>query len=134
MTEVRLGLRANAGQFALLVALNALVGALVGLERSVLMKIDLVGPRRRGLALGLNESAGYVGVAAAAAATGWLAASVDARTVVWVGAAILAPAGLVATFLLVRETLPHVHLEMRTAGALPHRSRRSLPLFAQPDS
>ena len=151
--EIRLGLRANAGQFALLVAINALVGAMAGLERSVLpligetsfgvesnvavlsfvaafgltkacanlaagrladrvgrkrllvlgwllalpvaplvalapswwwvavanlflgasqglawsmtvvMKIDLVGPRRRGLALGLNESAGYLGVA-----------------------------------------------------------------------
>jgi MFS family permease len=157
--SVRLGLRANAAQFSLLVGLNALVGAMVGLERSVLplvgerdfglaskaailsfivafgaakalanlaagalaeragrkrllvlgwalalpvpvlvglapswgwivaanlllganqglawsmtvlMKIDLVGPKRRGLALGLNESAGYLGVAAAAFAT-----------------------------------------------------------------
>jgi predicted MFS family arabinose efflux permease len=171
MTDVRLGLRENAAQFGLLVGLNALVGALIGTERSVLaplgeqefgiasksavlsfivafggakalsnlaaghlaahgrrrvlaagwalalpaplliglapswafvvvaniflgasqglawsmtvlMKIDLVGPRRRGLALGLNESAGYVGVALAAAATGWLAASVGPRTVI----------------------------------------------------
>jgi MFS family permease len=157
---VRLGLRANAGQFGLLVGLNALVGGMVGLERSVLplvgeqdfgltstatilafvvafgaakaltnlaagdlaerlgrkrllvigwlvalpvplliglapswwfivaanlllgvnqgfawsmtvvMKIDLAGPRRRGLALGFNEAAGYLGVAAAAFATG----------------------------------------------------------------
>src|SRR5262247_4352940 len=174
---VRLGLRANAGQFSLLVALNALVGAMIGLERSVLplvgrndfglrssaailafvvafgtakavtnlaagdladrfgrkrllvagwlvalpvplliglapswwvivaanlllginqglawsmtvvMKIDLAGPRRRGLALGLNEAAGYLGVAAAAFASGALAASFAPRTVVWVGAA-----------------------------------------------
>src|SRR5438046_3050266 len=166
MTDhVELGLRANARQFALLVALNALVGGMVGLERSVLplvgkedfglgstsailafvvafgaakaftnlaagglaerfgrkrllvigwlvalpvplliglapswwfivaanlllgvnqglawsmtvvMKIDLAGPRRRGLALGLNESAGYLGVAAAAFLTGALAAT-----------------------------------------------------------
>src|SRR5205823_3456738 len=166
MTDaVRLGLRANAGQFALLVGLNALVGAMVGLERSVLplvgkqdfqlnsnaailafvvafggakalanlgagaladragrkrllvlgwllalpvaplvalapnwgwivaanvllgasqglawsmtvvMKIDLAGPARRGLALGLNESAGYLGVAAAAFASGAIAAT-----------------------------------------------------------
>jgi len=163
---IRLGLRANAGQFSLLVGLNALVGAMVGLERSVLplvgerdfglsskgailsfvaafglakaltnlaagglaeragrrrllilgwllalpvplliglapswgwivaanlllganqglawsmtvlMKIDLVGPRRRGLALGFNESAGYLGVAVAAFATGAIAATV----------------------------------------------------------
>ena len=176
MTEVRLGLRANAAQFSLLVGLNALVGAMVGLERSVLplvgeeefglvsraailsfvvafgvakaftnlgagvladrvgrkrllvigwlvalpvapmialapswgwivaanvllginqglawsmtvvMKIDLAGPARRGLALGLNEAAGYLGVAAAAFVTGALAADVAPRTVVWAGA------------------------------------------------
>jgi MFS family permease len=199
--SVRLGLRANAGQFALLVALNALVGAMVGLERSVLplvgkedfglrstsavlafvvafgaakavtnlaagalveqlgrkrllvvgwlaalpvpllvalapswwwivaanillgvnqglawsmtvvMKIDLAGPARRGLALGLNEAAGYLGLAAAAFATGALAASYAPRTVVWVGAAALAAAGLVASLAFVRDTGRHVRLE-----------------------
>ena len=54
---------------------------------TVVMKIDLAGPRRRGLALGLNEAAGYLGVAATAFATGALAASYAPRTVVWVGAA-----------------------------------------------
>jgi MFS family permease len=171
MTPIQLGLRANARQFALLVGLNALVGGMVGLERSVLplvgrqdfglrssaailsfvvafgvakaltnlaagelaerlgrkrllvlgwlvalpvplliglapswwfivaanlllganqglawsmtvvMKIDLAGPRHRGLALGLNEAAGYLGVAAAAFATGALAANYSPRTV-----------------------------------------------------
>ena len=57
---------------------------------TVVMKIDLVGPRRRGLALGLNESAGYLGVALAAFATGALAVTVAPRTVVWVGALIVA--------------------------------------------
>ena len=57
---------------------------------TVVMKIDLAGPRRRGLALGLNEAAGYLGVAAAAFATGALAASYAPRTVVWVGAALIA--------------------------------------------
>jgi MFS family permease len=217
MKEVRLGLRENAAQFGLLVGLNALVGALIGIERSVLaplgeqefgiasksavlsfivafggakafanlaagrlaahgrrrvlaagwalalpapiliglapswafvvaanvflgvsqglawsmtvlMKIDLVGPRRRGLALGLNESAGYVGVALAAVATGLLAASFGPRTVVWVGAAILAPAGLALTLLFVRETLPHVRFE-ETVGATG--TGGSLPLLAQ---
>src|SRR5436309_9422075 len=184
VNDVRLGLRANAAQFSLLVGLNALVGAMVGLERSVLplvgrrdfhlashaavlafvvafgaakavanlgagaladrvgrkrllvlgwllalpvaplvalapswwlivaanlllganqglawsmtvvMKIDLAGPARRGLALGLNESAGYLGVAATAFVTGALAASIAPRTVVWVGALVISLAGV----------------------------------------
>jgi MFS family permease len=204
---VRLGLRANAGQFALLVGLNALVGAMVGLERSVLpligkqdfglrststilaflvafgaakavtnlaagdlaerigrkrllvigwlvavpvplliglapswwfivaanlllgvnqglawsmtvvMKIDLAGPRRRGLALGLNEAAGYLGVAVAAFATGVLAASYAPRTVVWVGAALIIAVGLLVSMLAVRDTGAHVALEQRAHGS-----------------
>ena len=203
---VRLGLRANAGQFALLVGLNALVGAMVGLERSVLplvgerdfglaskgailsfvvafglakaltnlaaggladragrkrllvagwllvlpvphlialapswswivaanlllganqglawsmtvvMKIDLVGPARRGLALGLNESAGYLGLAATAFATGALAASVAPRTLVWAGAAGLAVLGTAISILFVKDTGAHVEHEQRAHG------------------
>jgi MFS family permease len=203
---VRLGLRANARQFALLVALNALVGAMVGLERSVLplvgkdefalrstsailafvlafgaakaftnlaagaladrvgrkrllvagwlvavpvpllvgfapswwwivaanillgvnqglawsmtvvMKIDLAGPARRGLALGLNESAGYLGVAVPASVTGALAASYAPRTVVWVGGALVVAVGLVASLVFVRDTGEHVRLETQEAG------------------
>jgi MFS family permease len=203
---VRLGLRANAGQFALLVALNALVGAMVGLERSVLplvgkdefalrstfailafvvafgaakaftnlaagaladrvgrkrllvagwlvaapvpllvglapswwwivaanvllgvsqglawsmtvvMKIDLAGPARRGLALGLNESAGYLGLAVSAFVTGALAVSYAPRTVVWVGAALVVAVGLVAALVFVRDTGEHVRLETQEAG------------------
>jgi MFS family permease len=205
-SEIRLGLRANAGQFGLLVALNALVGAMVGLERSVLplvgeedfgldsttailafvvafgaakavtnlaagalaghfgrkrllvagwvaalpvpllialapswwfivaanvllgvnqglawsmtvvMKIDLAGPRRRGLALGLNESAGYLGVAAAAFASGALAATYAPRTVVWVGAGLVAVVGLVLSVTVVRDTGSHVALEQGAGG------------------
>jgi MFS family permease len=207
MSSVRLGLRANAHQFGLLVALNALVGGMVGLERSVLplvgeqdfgltstvtilafvvafgaakaltnlaagdlaerfgrkrllvagwivalpvplliglgpswwfvvaanlllgmnqglawsmtvvMKIDLAGPRRRGLALGLNEAAGYLGVAATAFATGALAASYAPRTVVWVGAALIALTGLLISVLAVRETSAHVTLEQQSYSA-----------------
>ena len=207
MTDhARLGLRANAGQFSLLVGVNALVGAMVGLERSVLplvgatefglgsksailtfivafgatkaltnlaagtladrlgrrrllvlgwllalpvplliglapswawvvaanlflgasqglawsmtvvMKIDLVGPRRRGLALGLNESAGYLGVAVAAFVTGLLAASIAPRTLVWAGGAAIACAGLSASLLFVRDTRRHVAVEQRGHG------------------
>ncbi|MBA2476915.1 MAG: MFS transporter, partial [Actinobacteria bacterium] len=204
--EPRLGLRANAAQFSLLVGLNAFVGAMVGLERSVLplvgerdfgltsrgailsfvvafgiakalanlaaggladrvgrkrllmlgwvlalpvpalialapnwgwivganlllganqglawsmtvvMKIDLVGPVRRGLALGLNESAGYLGVATAAFATGALAATFAPRTLVWVGAAAIAALGTAISILLVRDTGAHVALEQRAHG------------------
>jgi MFS family permease len=206
MTQIKLGLRENAAQFALLVAVNALVGAMVGLERSVLplvgqsdfglestsailafvlafgiakaftnlgagslaerlgrkrvlvigwlvvlpvpfliglapswgfviaanvllgvnqglcwsmtviMKIDLVGPARRGLALGLNEAAGYLGVAAAAFVTGALAASYAPRTVVWVGAALIAGVAVVVSALAIRDTSAHVALEQRAHG------------------
>jgi MFS family permease len=212
---VRLGLRENVGQFALLVALNAFVGAMVGLERSVLpligkddfglssksailsfvvafgvakafanlaagglarrvgrkhllvlgwllalpvpaliafapnwwvivaanvflglnqglawsmtvvMKIDLVGPRRRGLALGLNESAGYLGVAAAALATGALAATYAPRTLVWVGALVIAGVGTLISLLFVRDTGGHVEEEQRRQGAAEAISLRA---------
>ena len=58
-----------------IVAANVLLGINQGLAWSmtVVMKIDLVGPKRRGFALGLNEAAGYGGVALAAAVSGWLA-------------------------------------------------------------
>ena len=213
---VQLGLRANAGQFALLVGLNALVGGMVGLERSVLplvgkddfgvrssaailafvvafgaakavtnlaagafaerlgrrrllvagwlvalpvplliglapswwfvvaanlllgvnqglawsmtvmMKIDLAGPRRRGLTLGVNEAAGYLGVAATAFATGALAGSFAPRTVVWVGAALIATAGLLISLFAVRDTRAHVAHEQDAYGAAtpPHRGLR----------
>jgi MFS family permease len=203
VTDVRLGLCANWRQFSLLVGLNALVGAMVGLERSVLpligeqdfglasraailsfvvafgvakaftnlgagvladrlgrrrllvggwlfalpvplmiaiapnwgwivaanvllgvnqglawsmtvvMKIDLAGPARRGLALGLNESAGYLGVAATAFLTGALAASFAPRTVVWAGALAIALAGTLVSVLFVRDTGEHVAHEQR---------------------
>lgn len=217
MTALRLGLRANAHQFGLLVALNALVGGMVGLERSVLplvgeedfgltsaaailafvvafgaakaltnlaagdlaerfgrkrllvagwvvalpvplliglapswwfivaanlllgvnqglawsmtvvMKIDLAGPTRRGLALGLNEAAGYLGVAVTAFATGALAASYAPRTVVWVGAVLIAVTGLLISVLAVRDTGPHVALEQQAHGDVEpaHRTLRS---------
>ena len=201
MSQIRLGLRENIAQFSLLVAVNALVGAMVGLERStlpligqsefgvassvavlsfivafglaksftnlgagaladrvgrrrllligwmlalpvpllvataptwgwivvanvflgvnqgltwsmtVVMKIDLVGPKRRGFALGLNEAAGYGGVAAAAALSGLLAAEFAPRDVLVVAASVVAGAGLIASFLFVRDTAGHVALE-----------------------
>ena len=96
---------------------------------TVVMKIDLVGPRRRGLALGLNESAGYVGVAVAAFVTGALAASFAPRTLVWVGAAVIAGVGLFVAVAFVRDTAAHVALEQRDHGQAAVRSLRSA--FAQ---
>jgi MFS family permease len=220
VAELRLGLRANAAQFSLLVGLNALVGAMVGLERSalplageqdfgvrstsavlsfivgfgaakalanlasgplaerlgrrrtllagwalalpvpllvglapswsfvvaanvllgasqglawsmtVVMKIDLAGERRRGLALGLNESAGYLGVGLAALVAGVLAAAVAPITVVWVGALVLAACGLAVTAAFVRDTGGHVELEQRRAPAA-FRSPRALVASSQ---
>jgi MFS family permease len=218
---VRLGLRANARQFALLVGLNAFVGAMVGLERSVLplvgerdfgltskgailsfvvafgiakactnlaagglagrvgrkrllvlgwllalpvpamvalapswgwivaanlflganqglawsmtvvMKIDLAGPARRGLALGLNESAGYLGVAATAFATGALASTYAPRTLVWVGAAVIAAVGAFVSIVFVRDTGAHVAHEQRTQhGESVHEERTFRAMFA----
>ena len=227
MSEIRLGLRANWRQFSVLVALNALVGAMVGLERSVLplvgetdfglvsraailsfvvafgvakactnlgagaladragrkrllvvgwlfalpvplliafapnwgwivaanvllginqglawsmtvvMKIDLAGPARRGLALGLNEAAGYLGVAATAFLTGVLAASIAPRTVVWAGALAIALAGTLVSVLFVRDTGEYVAHEQRDhhgedVVALPLRRAFVEGSFRQP--
>jgi MFS family permease len=95
------------------VAANALLGVNQGLAWSmtVVMKIDLVGPRRRGLALGLNESAGYGGVALAAGLSGLLAASFAARDVLVVAGAIVAVSALLISVLFVRDTAGHVALE-----------------------
>ena len=204
MAGVRLGLRENLAQFSLLVAVNAFVGAMVGLERStlpligedefgltsstavlsfivafglaksltnlaagvgaerlgrrrllicgwlaalpvplliavaptwgwivaanvflginqglawsmtVVMKIDLVGPERRGFALGLNEAAGYGGVAVAAAVSGWLAAEFVARDVLVAGGAAIALTALILSAAFVRDTAGHVRFEQRS--------------------
>jgi MFS family permease len=99
----------------LVVAANLLLGAAQGLAWSmtVVMKIDLAGPARRGLALGLNESVGYMGVALGAFLTGALAASFAPLTVVWVGVLVLAVVGFAATALFVRDTAAHVEREHR---------------------
>src|ERR687884_1376418 len=76
-----------APSWAWVVGANVLLGVNQGLAWSmtVVMKIDLVGPRRRGFALGLNEAAGYGGVALAAGMTGWLAAEFAPRDVLVAG-------------------------------------------------
>ena len=209
MSEVRLGLRENLGQFALLVVVNAFVGAMIGIERSILspmaeevfhlaartavlsfivvfgvtkaltnylagrladrlgrkhvlvagwavaapvpfllmwaptwtwvlvanallgvsqgltwsttviMKIDLAGPERRGLAMGLNEFAGYFAVAGSALATGFVAAHYGLRPEpFYLGVGFVA-IGLVLSVAAVRETRHHVAAEARLHGELP---------------
>jgi MFS family permease len=100
----------------LVVAANVLLGVNQGLTWSttVNMKIDLVGPARRGLAMGLNEAAGYGAVAVTALATGWLASSHGLRPAPFLlGAAYLA-LGLGLSTLAVRETRGHAQLEAAT--------------------
>ena len=209
MTPVRLGLRENLAQFSLLVVVNAFVGAMVGMERSILpaiaeqefhlaaraavlsfivvfgvtkaltnygagrlsdrfgrkhvlvagwlvaapvpfllmwapswswvllanvflvvsqgltwsttviMKIDLAGSKNRGLAMGINEFAGYTTVAASALATGWIAAHYALRPQpFYLGVGFVA-AGLGLSALVVRETMHHVSHESRLQGELP---------------
>ena len=96
-----------------IVAANVLLGVNQGLAWSmtVVMKIDLVGPQRRGFALGLNEAAGYGGVAVAAALSGWLAADLAARDVLVAGGARHRACRPAAAVLFVRDTAGHVALE-----------------------
>lgn len=204
--EIRLGLRANWAQFALLVVINAFVGAMVGMERSILpaiaerdfhlaaraailsfiavfgvskaltnylagrlsdaygrkvilvggwiiaapvpfllmwapswswvlaanvllgisqgltwsttviMKIDLAGPRNRGLAMGLNEFAGYFAVAASAAATGYVASTFALRPHPFYLGVVFVVVALVLTIAFVRETKHHVSHEAKLDG------------------
>jgi MFS family permease len=214
VSELRLGLRENLPQFALLVVLNAFVGAMVGLERTVLpllgeqefglasktaitsfivsfgvtkavinliaarlsdrigrkpilvvgwlfalpvpfliigapawwwidlanvllganqamawsmtviMKIDLVGPKRRGLALGLNEFAGYVAVGAMSWITGYIAGHYGLRPQPFYLGIAISIIGLLMAVLVIRETRGHVALEARSS---PHASATCTP-------
>jgi MFS family permease len=103
---------------------NALLGASQGLTWSttVIMKIDLAGPGRRGLAMGLNECAGYLAVAASALATGYLAATYGLRPQPFYLGVGFVLAGLGLSALPVRETHGHARHEAQADGAaLPAR-------------
>lgn len=98
-----------------IIAANVLLGVNQGLSWSmtVIMKVDLVGPKQRGLAVGLNEFAGYLAVGATAFLTGYLAAQYGLRPVPFylgIGYAVL---GLFLSVLLVGDTRQHVALERR---------------------
>src|SRR6185312_8041155 len=93
-----------------IVAANVLLGVSQGLTWSltVIMKIDLVGPKRRGLAMGVNEFSGYLAVAASAFATGWIAARYGLRPQPFYLGIVYVACGLLISALLVRDTRHHV--------------------------
>ncbi|HEX6049301.1 MAG TPA: MFS transporter [Gemmatimonadaceae bacterium] len=94
---------------------NVLLGVNQGLTWSttVIMKIDLVGPRQRGLAMGLNEFAGYLAVAVSAFATGEIASRYGLRPEPFYLGIVFVTLGLALSLLLVRDTMSHVQREAR---------------------
>ena len=100
---------------------NVLLGINQGLcwSTTVIMKIDLVGPARRGLAMGLNEAAGYGAVSLAAIAAGYLAATYALRPQPFLLGIGFALTGLLLSLLFVRESHGHAHHE---AALLAHPS------------
>ena len=112
------------------IAANLLLGVNQGLAWSatVIMKIDLVGPRQRGLAMGLNEFAGYLAVALAALGAGYMAAEFGPRSgPVWIGGAA-AVLGLAFTVIFIRDTGAHVDLEHAMADQGIEGGPDELPL------
>jgi MFS family permease len=99
---------------------NVLLGVSQGLTWSttVIMKVDLAGPKNRGLAMGLNEFAGYFAVALAALATGYIASEFGLRPQpFYLGVGFVA-LGTLLSVLLVRETHHHAAHESRLAGEI----------------
>ena len=112
------------------VAANVFLGISQGLTWSttVIMKIDLVGPKRRGLAMGLNEFSGYFAVAGSALATGWLAARYGLRPEPFYLGVVYVIAGLLLSVLVVRETQHHVTHEVKM-----HHAGSDAPRLTQSD-
>jgi len=107
-----------------IIAANALLGINQGLAWSmtVIMKVDLVGPKSRGLAVGLNEFAGYLSVGVTAFLTGYLASRYGLRPVpiyLGIGYAVF---GALLSIMLVRDTRDHVRLEASAS------SKQSTPM------
>jgi MFS family permease len=101
--------------WAWIVAANVLLGVNQGLcwSMTVIMKVDLVGPRQRGLAVGLNEFAGYLAVGMTAFLTGYLATLYGLRPAPFYLGVGYAAAGLLLSAWFVRDTREHVALERR---------------------
>lgn len=110
-----------APSWAWIVAANVLLGINQGLAWSttVIMKIDLVGPKQRGLAMGLNEFAGYLAVALAALGTGYVAQAYGLRPEPFYLGIAFAAAGLALSLLFVQETQLHAAVEARSFQPQP---------------
>jgi MFS family permease len=102
-----------------IVAANALLGINQGFAWSmtVLMKVDLVGPKSRGLAVGLNEFAGYLSVGVTAFLTGYIAERYGLRPAPFYLGIAYAVLGLVLSILLIADTRHHVGLELARHAA-----------------
>jgi MFS family permease len=111
---------------------NVLLGINQGLTWSttVIMKIDLAGPERRGLAMGLNEAAGYGAVAITALATGAIAAHAGLRPEPFYLGVAYAALGLGLSSLFVRETRQHAHHESTVTTTSSDASLSTREVFA----
>jgi MFS family permease len=100
-----------------IVAANVLLGINQGLTWSstVVMKIDLVGEKQRGFAMGLNEFAGYIALAIVAFLTGWIASEYGLRPYPFYLGIALSLLGLFASFFLVKDTRHHIAKETTTS-------------------
>jgi MFS family permease len=99
-----------------IIAANVLLGINQGLTWSstVVMKIDLVGEKQRGFAMGLNEFAGYLSVALVAFLTGWIAGEYGLRPYPFYTGIVLVILGLTGSIFLIRDTKHHVAKETTT--------------------
>lgn len=102
-----------------IVLANVLLGMNQGFcwSTTVIMKIDLVGPKQRGLAMGLNEFAGYLAVSLSALVTGYLAATYGFRPVPFFPGLLFAGLGLLLTLFFVRETREYARFEAQLAAS-----------------
>lgn len=103
-----------------IIAANVLLGINQGLTWSstVVMKIDLVGEKQRGFAMGLNEFAGYISVALVAFLTGWIASEYGIRPYPFYTGIVLVALGLLSSIFLVKDTKHHVAKET-TINTIP---------------
>jgi MFS family permease len=119
------------GSWSWIVAANLLLGISQGLTWSttVVMKVDIAGRARRGLAVGLNEAAGYIALGVSAWLTGYLAQLYGPRPIPFYPGIAFVLSGLVLS-LFVKETLPFLELEQETEAIPKSRYSRLNDLWA----
>jgi MFS family permease len=112
---------------------NVLLGINQGLcwSTTVIMKIDLAGPQRRGFAMGLNEFAGYAAVSLSALATGYLAETHGLRPVPFYPGIVFGLLGLTLSVFFVRETRAHAQHESQNSKLKTQISNAQAPSFAE---